>query len=193
MNATPAPFYTQDALADLIRRGVAEVGAHTYGAPEVMWANSGAKLRLGKYTSIAAGCRIFLGGNHRPDWVSTYPFSALHQRWPQARGIEGHPATKGDVVIGSDVWIGAEAFILSGVSIGHGAVVGARAVVSRDAPPYAIVAGNPARVVRMRFDARLIERLVAIAWWDWPDEVVAERAPLLLSGDVEGFCDRFGA
>ncbi|HEX5127349.1 MAG TPA: CatB-related O-acetyltransferase, partial [Rhodocyclaceae bacterium] len=122
------------------------IGRGTYGDDLLVrnW-NEGTTLRIGNYCSIAAGVKIYLGGEHRTDWVTTYPFSAL---WPEAAHIEGHPRSKGDVTIGNDVWIGTEAMILSGVTIGDGAVIGARAVVSRDVPPYAIVAGNPASVVR---------------------------------------------
>lgn len=127
---------------------------------------------------------IFLGGEHRHDWVTTYPFSAL---WDQARSIPGHPRSKGDVIIGHDVWIGYGATILSGVNIGNGAVVGAKAVVTKDVPPYAIVAGNPARIVKFRFTPRQINRLLAIAWWDWPEGEIIAALPLLLHTDIDLF------
>jgi acetyltransferase-like isoleucine patch superfamily enzyme len=129
---------------------------------------------------------IFLGGNHRTDWVSTYPFPVFHE-WPEARAIKGHPGTKGDVTIGHDVWLGAGAVILSGVTIGNGAVVGCRSVVTRDVPDYAIVAGNPAVTIRMRFDPDNINRLVESAWWDWEPSKVRRNLGLLLSTDVEAF------
>src|SRR5512143_2928244 len=103
-----------------------QIGRGTYGDLKVYSWGEGATLTMGSYTSVAMGAKIFLGGEHRIDWVTTYPFNAL---WESAKQYSGHPKTKGDVVIGSDVWIATEAMILSGVSIGDGAVIGARAVV----------------------------------------------------------------
>lgn len=87
-------------------------------------------------------------------------------------------------MVGSDVWIGHRATILPGVAVGHGAVVAAGSVVSRDVPPYHVVAGNPARTVRERFDEATARRLAEIAWWDWPVERITEHARLIASGDV---------
>ena len=95
--------------------------------------------------------------------------------------------SKGDVRIGSDVWIGAEATVLSGVTIGDGAVIGARAVVARDVPPYGIVVGNPARLVRLRFSEDLVGELLAIRWWDFDDARILELLPLLNSSRIEEF------
>jgi Bacterial transferase hexapeptide (six repeats) len=126
------------------------------------------------------------GGNHRPDFVTTYPFSAIAD-WPEAANIEGHPATKGDVRIGNDVWIGLGVTILSGVTIGDGAVLAARAVVTGDVPPYAIVAGNPARIIRRRFADDVIAKLLALRWWDWDQERVRRYIPLLMQPDIAKF------
>ena len=149
----------------------------------------GAKLQVGQFCSIAAGVKIILGGNHRVDWVTTYPFSHFREAWPGAAGIPGHPATRGDVIIGNDVWIGFGATILSGVSIGDGAVIGAQAVVSRAVPPYGIAVGNPANVVRHRFDQQTIDRLLAVKWWDWTDQKIARFMPRLLGPDIAAFLD----
>jgi acetyltransferase-like isoleucine patch superfamily enzyme len=127
---------------------------------------------------------IFLGGEHRPDWVTTYPFS---EKWRCAKHYKGHPKTKGDVVIGHDVWIGSNATILSGVSIGSGAVIGCHAVVGRDVEPYSIVCGNPAKLIRKRFSDEVISQLLEINWWLWPREAVAEGMSMLLSNNVEEF------
>jgi|CXWL01.1.fsa_nt_gi acetyltransferase-like isoleucine patch superfamily enzyme len=163
-----------------------EIGRGTYGIPLIRSWNEGPVLRIGNFCSIAARVQILLGGEHRVDWVTTYPFSVF---WPSASGVEGHPRIRGDVVIGNDVWLGTEATIMSGVTIGDGAVVGAKAVVTRDVPPYAVVAGNPARLVRFRFSDDEIERLLALRWWDWGDERIGEFLPLLLSTDVVRFLD----
>jgi acetyltransferase-like isoleucine patch superfamily enzyme len=161
-----------------------DIGRHSYGEPAVRFASSGARLQIGQFCSLAEGVEILLGGEHRTDWITTYPFQAM---FAGGAGFRGHPATKGDVVIGNDVWIGSGALILSGVRIGDGAVIGARAVVARDVPPYTVVSGNPARAVRSRFSARQIESLMHIRWWDWPLERIVQELPLLLSGEVDRF------
>lgn len=162
------------------------IGRGSYGDLRIQrW--RGTQLTIGAYCSFAEGVRILLGGEHRMDWVTTYPFNVFN---PAARHITGHPRSKGDVVIGSDVWVGTEALILSGVTIGDGAVIGARAVVARDVPPYAVASGNPARVVKYRFSEDIIARLLQVEWWTW-DEARIERAiPDLLQGDIEAFLAR---
>jgi acetyltransferase-like isoleucine patch superfamily enzyme len=164
-----------------------EVGDFSYGMPEVLTWGEGFKLKIGKYCSIAGGVTIFLGGNHRPDWVTTYPFSAIADVWPEGSGIEGHPKSKGDVRIGNDVWLGYKSTIMSGVSVGDGAVVAACAVVTKHVPPYAIVGGNPARIIRYRFDEETIERLMAIKWWDLPAHELRPLIPDILSSDIDTF------
>lgn len=161
-----------------------EVGRGTYGDPVIASWDNKTKVKIGNYCSIAGGTIILLGGEHRHDWVTTYPFSALH---PAAFHIPGHPHTKGDVHIGNDVWIGINALILSGVTIGDGAVIGANAVVSKDVPPYAIVAGNPAKIVKYRFDRKTIQKLLKISWWYWPEAEIVNTFPYLLSNDINRF------
>lgn len=165
------------------------VGRHTYGHEQITVRHWGepAELRIGSFCSIADGIEVFLGGNHRVDWVTTYPFPAFAEQWETARNIAGHPDTNGDVVVGNDVWIGSNATIMSGVTIGDGAVIAANSCVTHDVPPYAIVGGNPALLLRNRFDARTVEQLLAIRWWDWSDERIAANAELLCSGDIERF------
>jgi chloramphenicol O-acetyltransferase type B len=161
-----------------------DIGYGSYGDLDVIWQNTGAVLRMGKFCSVAKGTQVFLGGEHRADWVTTYPLAAISKEYPT---VVGYPHSKGDVTIGNDVWICHEALILSGVTIGDGAVIGARAVVTRDVPPYGIVSGNPARLIRKRFDDATIERLLAVRWWDWPHERIAAAVPQLLSGDISDF------
>jgi acetyltransferase-like isoleucine patch superfamily enzyme len=159
-------------------------GAHSYGRIRIRRWGEGTRLSVGKFCSIADDVTVFLGGNHRSDWVSTYPFSDFPAIWPDSAGHPSTLSTRGDVVIGHDVWIGAGATILSGVTIGHGAIIGAEALVTRDVPPYAIVGGNPARVLKLRFPADDVATLLELAWWDFADAAVSQLAPLLQGGDV---------
>jgi acetyltransferase-like isoleucine patch superfamily enzyme len=186
----PPPPFTKDVLAQHVAAGRLVVGPHTYGQPVLRYWGSprGYVCRIGDYCSIADNVQVFLGGYHRPDWVSMYPFPSF-PGWDEARGKQD-AFGRGDVTIGSDVWLGSQCVIMSGKSVGHGAVVAAQAVVSRDVPPYAIVAGNPARVVKYRFDEATIAELLRIAWWDWPPERIGQNMPLLLSGDIQAFIDR---
>jgi acetyltransferase-like isoleucine patch superfamily enzyme len=161
-------------------------GKGTYGFPQVRARDDGATLHVGNFTSIATGVQILLGGEHRMDWVTTYPFSVL---WKEGKGIPGHPKTKGNVNIGSDVWIGTESMILSGVTIGDGAVVGAKTVVAKDIPPYSVVVGNPGKIIKKRFDDKIINRLLEIKWWFWTDHQIQEAIPFLLSDDINKFHD----
>jgi acetyltransferase-like isoleucine patch superfamily enzyme len=163
------------------------IGEHTYGAPVLRFWDEPASgaFRAGKFCSIADGVHVFLAGGHRVDWATTYPFPGFCDEWPQATGIAGHQPSRGDVTVGNDVWIGYGATILSGVTIGDGAVIGAGAVVSRDVPPYAIVAGNPAVETGARFDADTVSRLLELAWWDWPVEKIRANLPALCSTDIE--------
>lgn len=164
----------------------ANIGEFTYGRPKVVHYNEDAKLEIGKFCSIAGDVVILLGGNHRTDWATTYPFPAIAD-WPSARGILGHPQSKGDVIIGNDVWIGTGATIFSGVTIGHGAVIGAQAVVTKSVEPYSIVVGNPIRVARMRFTEEQVSALLRICWWDWPIERIAKQISLLCSDRIDEF------
>lgn len=151
-------------------RRMGKVGRHTYGNP-IIYRGAG-DLRIGAFCSIGMGVKIVTGEEHRTDWVSQFPFPHF---FPEAASIPNWVVTKGDVIIGNDVWIGTGALILSGVRIGDGAVVGANAVVTRDVMPYAIVAGNPARLVRYRFDRRTVGELLRTRWWDWPDEKILQN------------------
>ncbi|MGO2958680.1 MAG: CatB-related O-acetyltransferase [Acetobacter sp.] len=169
-----------------------EIGDHSYGAEgsPIVIEEKYARLRIGKYCSIAREVLMILG-NHRSDTVTTYPFKDISFAWPEAADATDDHSTKGDIVIGNDVWIGARANIMSGVTIGSGAVIAAAAVVTKDVPPYAIVGGNPAHVIKYRFPEKTIERLLAIAWWDWPEALIRERMQLLMSDNINGFLQAY--
>jgi acetyltransferase-like isoleucine patch superfamily enzyme len=182
--------YTKDLLHAEIQRYGYEVGDYSYGRPNILTWGEGRKVFIGRYCSFAAGVTVFLGGNHRPDWVTTYPFSAITDTWPEGAGIEGHPQSNGDVRIENDVWLGTNSTIMSGVTVGNGAVIAACSVVTKNVPPYAIVGGNPARLIRYRFEEETIKRLLEVSWWDWPEARVRSLIPDLLSNDIDGFLSK---
>ena len=146
----------------------------------------GDRLVIGRFCAIAEGARFIMNGaNHAMSGFSTYPFNIFGHGWEEGfdpRSWERE--LRGDTVIGNDVWIGMEAVILPGVTVGDGAIIGARAVVAADVPAYAIVAGNPAHVIKRRFDDRTIERLLAIAWWDWPVEKIGDNLDAIRGADL---------
>ena len=172
-------------LARMVKDHGFSIGAYSYGRPKVRFLESGRRLTIGRFCSIADRVDILLGGGHRVDWVSTYPFAAMDGLWPGVEAPGDYHVSRGDVVIGSDVWLGSGCMILSGVTIGHGAVVAARAVVSRDVPPYAVVGGVPARIVRYRFDPPTVAGLLETAWWDLDPAAVGRLVPLLQSGRTD--------
>jgi acetyltransferase-like isoleucine patch superfamily enzyme len=158
------------------------VGDFTYGHNDVhihSWDTS-TRLHIGRFCSIAGSVHVFLGGNHRTDWISTYPFASPTPSLESPRGSRsGHPRSNGDVSIGNDVWIGSHVSIMSGITIGDGAVIAAFSHVVADVPSYAVAGGNPASIIRYRFDKETIDALREIAWWDWPFADVADVSGLL--------------
>jgi acetyltransferase-like isoleucine patch superfamily enzyme len=152
------------------------VGRGTYGRPEIIGVNR-EELHIGSFVSISEGVVIVLA-NHNSSGVSLYPFSNvdwLRGRFAELQNPDKHAVTKGAVVIGNDVWLGRNSIVLAGVHIGDGAVIGAGAVVSRDVPPFAVVVGNPGRVVKFRLSEKQISQITAIGWWDWDSDVLKKR------------------
>lgn len=160
------------------------IGLGTYGMPIVHDWSEGSTLAIGAFCSISANVNILLGGGHRTDWISTYPFPAFME---EAAGIPDYGTTRGDVEIGNDVWLGMGCTILSGVTIGTGAVVAAGAVVTRDVAPYSIVGGNPAKVINWRFSEDERKALLETKWWDWPESELRGISALLCSTRVGEF------
>ena len=145
----------------------------------------GDKLIIGKFCQIAAGVEFVMNGaNHQMNAVSTFPFYTL-EGWKMNPPAASDMPFKGDIVIGNDVWIGQNATILPGVHIGDGAIIGANSVVGSDVEPYTIVVGNPAEVIRYRFDEELTELLLEFKWWDKPTEEINELIPILTSSDLD--------
>ena len=164
-------------------------GKYTYsdGNPKVFYRNNDAKLVVGKFCSIASGVNIYLGGNHRTDWVTTYPFGHINQdKFTDFNGV-GHPSTKGDVIIGNDVWIASNVTIMSGVTIGDGAVIANNSHVVKDVEPYSMVGGNPAKLIKYRFTKEQIANLLEIKWWDWDDDKINKYTPLLCNNNIDDF------
>jgi virginiamycin A acetyltransferase len=146
----------------------------------------GDRLVFGKFCAIAEGARFIMNGaNHAMSGFSTYPFNIFGQGWEEGFDVKTWEAeNRGDTIIGNDVWIGMEAVILPGVTIGDGAIVAAKSVVTHDVPPYSIFAGNPARIVKMRFDELTARRLRKVAWWDWPVEKISRNLDAIRGADI---------
>lgn len=158
-------------------------GRHTYGVENITtlaW-GEGAHLFIGGFCSIGADQTVFLGGNHRTDWATTYPFGHIFNDVFPSGGVNGggHPVTKGHVIIENDVWIGSGCTIMSGIRIGSGSVIAAKSVVVKDVEPYTIVGGNPAKPLKKRFPDDIVESLLQIKWWDKEDEQINKIVPLL--------------
>ncbi len=165
-------------------------GKHTYGNPSIHYYNQNAKLVIGNFCSIANNVNIYLGGNHRTDWVSTYPFGHINTHIFNTYDGSGHPGTKGDVIIGNDVWIGSNVTIMSGVIIGDGAVIANNSHVVKNVEAYTLVGGNPAKFIKNRFTSEQIEKLLEIKWWYWDDEKINTFAPLLCNINIDDFINK---
>jgi acetyltransferase-like isoleucine patch superfamily enzyme len=193
----------------LREHGMLDVGAHSYVPPSLVrvFAGDSARVRIGKWCSIAGDVEIMPGGNHRTDTVTTYPIqrqlglgeaTQIGRPSPEGHGVSetvvmsgGDVVSKGDVEIGNDVWIGRGAKILGGVTIGDGAVIAAWSVVTRSIPPYTIAAGVPARAIRLRFSQEIVDSLLRICWWDWDDDTVIDCVAELTGDDLEAFTRKY--
>lgn len=181
-------------LRELKKNPYVKIGKYTYGLTKntVIRATYEASVTVGKFCSFAPNVTIFAHADHPLNFPSTYPFKTLFSNvrkevcdptWPNYDAI-----TYGPINIGNDVWIGQNVTILSGVTIGNGVVIGVGSVVSKDVPPYAIVVGNPARIIRYRFSSELIKSFEEIKWWNFPDEEIESLLPYFYS-NPEAFVD----
>ncbi|MDR0562044.1 MAG: CatB-related O-acetyltransferase [Spirochaetaceae bacterium] len=143
------------------------------------------KLIIGKFCQIGSDVEFIMNGaNHQMHCVSTFPFYIFEKWNEQTPSLDKMPL-KGDTIIGNDVWIGQNAVILPGVTIGDGVIIGTKSVVGSNAEPYSILAGNPAKVIRKRFDDELIALLLALKWWDFPIEEINALIPVLHNNNLE--------
>jgi virginiamycin A acetyltransferase len=143
----------------------------------------GDRLIIGKFCSIASDVKFIMnGGNHRTDWFTNYPFPVFGNGWEHA--MPDSWPNKGDTIIGNDVWIGYGAMLMPGVQVGDGAIIATGAVVTRNVEPYAIVGGNPAALIRKRFDDAVIQELLQIRWWDWDIQKITRHLPAICGGDL---------
>jgi virginiamycin A acetyltransferase len=198
LNPHPMPGFPQIAyLRNIVHNPQIEIGEYTYYDDPVDTGNFernvlylfpfvGDRLVIGRYGAIARGVTFVMNGaNHKLSGFSTYPFNIFGGEWARVTPLPEELPLKGDTVVGHDVWLGYEALVMPGVSIGSGAIVAARSVVTADVPPYAIVGGNPARVLRMRYDDATIERLLRIAWWDWDAAKVTRHLERIVGTDLD--------
>lgn len=179
----------QKATIDrLVRAGRVTVGPHTYAyaLPRIKtFTHDDTRLTIGDYCSLSSESVILLGGKHAVDAATTYPHRLLWKM--EGAGEDGFPTRTGDSFIGSDVWLCDGSIVLSGIRIGHGAIIGAGSVVTKDVPDFAIVGGNPAKLIRYRFPEEQRRAMLEIAWWDWPEDEVREAVPHLASTDIDAF------
>ena len=144
------------------------------------------RLVIGRFCAFASGTTFIMNGaNHRLDSVSTFPFPIMGAPWGEHFELLTELPSHGDTVVGNDVWIGHQAVVMPGVRIGHGAVIAARSVVVSDVPDYAIVGGNPAKLIRYRFEPRDIADLLQIGWWDWPISTITQHVRVIAAGSVD--------
>lgn len=183
-------------LKPLVQSPFTEVGDYTYYADpadptgfernNVLFHYGPHRLVIGRYCALGRDVRFLMGtANHSVESISTYPFPIFGGDWMDHMQAFVDRPTRGDTVLGNDVWLGYQVTVLPGVRIGDGAIVAAGSVVGSDVPPYGVVRGNPAVLVRRRFADEQVERLQAIAWWDRPVEWVTRHLPALMGGDVD--------
>jgi virginiamycin A acetyltransferase len=182
-------------LKPLVQSPFTEIGDYTYYAdPEdptgfernnVLYHFGPERLVIGSYCALARGTTFIMGAANHRIGLSCYPFPMFGADWARHMDLYAGRPLRGDTVVGSDVWLGHGATVMAGARIGHGAIVAAESVVSGEVPPYAVVAGNPARLVRTRYSEADVRRLLRIAWWDWPVDQVTQHLRLVMGEDID--------
>lgn len=174
-----------------------EVGDYTYyddpDGPEHFEKNVlyhfdfiGDKLIIGKFCAIAKDVTFIMNGaNHQSTGFSTYPFFIFGNGWEKSAPQPGDLPFKGNTEIGNDVWIGYNATIMPGVKIGNGAIIASKSVVTNDVPAYAVVGGNPAKIIKQRFDDKTINALLSIAWWDWSNDKITAHLDAITQNNLD--------
>ncbi len=143
-------------------------------------------LIIGKFCAIATNVKFIMNGaNHKLDGISTFPFPTFGHGWEKAMDKVMNLPSRGDTIVGNDVWIGYEAVIMPGVKIGNGAVIAAKSVVTKDVPPYTVVGGNPARLIKQRFSDAEVAQLLEIKWWDWDIEKITRNIDKIMESDIQ--------
>jgi acetyltransferase-like isoleucine patch superfamily enzyme len=165
------------------RKYIEEWGEGTYGLPSIISFDKKSKVSVGKYTSIASSVTFLLGANHKSGLITTYPIEKIN---PQE-----HSNEYGNLQVGNDVWIGYGATLIGEVKVGDGAIIGACALIVDDVPPYAVVGGVPARVIKYRFSEKQIKELQAIKWWTWDEKTILEREADIYSKNIDGFIAKY--
>jgi acetyltransferase-like isoleucine patch superfamily enzyme len=172
---SPYPGITIKVISPILQIGE---GSYFNGVDVYCW-DARVCVSIGKYCSFADKTTILAGGEHDKNRVSTYPFIEKWKLKEYQHLINPH--YKGDILVGNDVWVGHGALLLSGIKIGNGSIIAAGSVVTRDVPPYSIVGGVPARLIRHRFDFETVATLESINWWDWGADTIKSR--------INDFCD----
>lgn len=160
---------------------ISSFGKYSYGKKNITVFSWGENYNvyIGNFCSIASNIKIYTGGNHRIDWITTYPFGHINQNTFNKFDGKGHPKSNGDVIIGNDVWIGSNVTIMSVVIIGDGVVIANNSHVVKNIEPYSVYGGNPAKFIKYRFEKNIIDELLKIKWWEWTEEKINDNLYLL--------------
>jgi virginiamycin A acetyltransferase len=183
-------------LKPLVTSALIEVGEFSYyddaehstafETRNVLYHYGPEKLVIGKFCALGEGVRFIMNGaNHRMDGASTFPFPIMGGSWAEHFDLITDLPARGDTVVGNDVWFGYGVMVMPGVRIGNGAIVASGSVVVDDVPDYAIVGGNPGRVIRYRYDDKDIARLLSLAWWGWPLQHITDHIRTIMSGSID--------
>jgi acetyltransferase-like isoleucine patch superfamily enzyme len=168
-----------------------KVGNYSYSANKIQLWHAHEKLEIGKFCSIARNLKIYLGGNHRYDWITTYPFGLIHQDVFSNMNANDAGYSNGNVTIGNDVWIGDNVTIMSGITIGDGCVIANNSHVVKNTEPYSIIGGNPAKLIKYRFTPEQINKLLKIKWWNWDETKINNAMNVITNSDIDLFINKY--